>query len=112
VLRAHGEFQVLCALRHGPWGVAGLNQRIARVLCAAALIPASAGWYPGRPVLVTRNDYGLGLMNGDIGITLALPPAAEPGNGHCASPSLPATPARESNGSCRAACRRWKRRMR
>jgi len=78
VLRAHGEFQVLCALRHGPWGVAGLNQRIARGLCAAALIPASAGWYPGRPVLVTRNDYGLGLMNGDIGITLALPPAASP----------------------------------
>ncbi|HRE87219.1 MAG TPA: exodeoxyribonuclease V subunit alpha, partial [Accumulibacter sp.] len=30
VLRAHGEFQVLCALRRGPWGVAGLNQRIAR----------------------------------------------------------------------------------
>ncbi|MCQ1549298.1 MAG: exodeoxyribonuclease V subunit alpha [Candidatus Accumulibacter phosphatis] len=77
VLRAHGQFQVLCALRRGPWGVASLNQRIARVLCAAALIPASAGWYPGRPVLVTRNDYGLGLMNGDIGITLALPPAAD-----------------------------------
>ncbi|MEF8770709.1 exodeoxyribonuclease V subunit alpha [Candidatus Accumulibacter contiguus] len=77
VLRAHGEFQVLCALRRGPWGVAGLNQRIARVLCAAALIPASAGWYPGRPVLVTRNDYALGLMNGDIGITLALPHATD-----------------------------------
>jgi exodeoxyribonuclease V alpha subunit len=30
-------------------------------------------WYPGRPVLVTRNDYELGLMNGDIGITLELP---------------------------------------
>ena len=77
VLRAYGQFQVLCALRRGPWGVAGLNQRIARVLCAAALIPASAGWYPGRPVLVTRNDYALGLMNGDIGITLALPHAAD-----------------------------------
>jgi exodeoxyribonuclease V alpha subunit len=111
VLRAHGEFQVLCALRRGPWGVAGLNQRIARVLCAAALIPASAGWYPGRPVLVTRNDYGLGLMNGDIGITLALPPAAgQEMTLRVAFP--PATPARESNGSCRAACRRWKRRMR
>ncbi|MBS1214775.1 MAG: recD, partial [Proteobacteria bacterium] len=73
VLRAHGEFQVLCALRHGPWGVEGLNQRIARLLQKAELIPASEGWYCGRPVLVTRNDYGLGLMNGDIGITLALP---------------------------------------
>lgn len=73
VLHAHGRFQVLCALRRGPWGVAGLNQRIARVLREADLIPAGDGWYLGRPVLITRNDYGLGLMNGDIGITLALP---------------------------------------
>ncbi|MBL8367240.1 MAG: exodeoxyribonuclease V subunit alpha [Candidatus Accumulibacter sp.] len=73
VLRAHGEFQVLCALRRGPWGVAGLNQRIARALREVGLLPASDGWYLGRPVLITRNDYGLGLMNGDIGITLALP---------------------------------------
>ena len=78
VLHAHGEFQVLCALRRGPWGVAGLNQRIARVLRENGLIQASDGWYPGRPVLVTRNDYGLGLMNGDIGITLALPGASDP----------------------------------
>ncbi len=71
VLRAHSQFQVLCALRRGPWGVEGLNHRIARLLREADLIPASTGWYLGRPVLVTRNDYGLGLMNGDIGITLA-----------------------------------------
>ncbi|WP_295391532.1 exodeoxyribonuclease V subunit alpha [uncultured Thiodictyon sp.] len=73
VLKAHGKFQVLCALRRGPWGVEGLNQRIARLLQSAGLIPASSGWYLGRPVLVTRNDYGLGLMNGDIGITLERP---------------------------------------
>ncbi len=30
-------------------------------------------WYPNSPVLVTKNDYGLGLMNGDIGITLDMP---------------------------------------
>jgi len=30
-------------------------------------------WYSGRPVLVTRNDYNLGLMNGDIGICLQWP---------------------------------------
>jgi exodeoxyribonuclease V alpha subunit len=75
VLAAHGRFQVLCALRRGPFGVDGLNLRIARLLGEAGLIPATQGWYPGRPVLVTRNDYGLGLMNGDIGITLALPRA-------------------------------------
>lgn len=73
VLSAHAGFQVLSALRSGPWGVEGLNARIAAILHEAALIPATEGWYVGRPVLVTRNDYGLGLMNGDIGITLALP---------------------------------------
>lgn len=73
VLDAHAQFQVLCALRRGAWGVEGLNQRIAELLCAEGLIPAPQGWYLGRPVLVTRNDYGLNLMNGDIGITLALP---------------------------------------
>jgi exodeoxyribonuclease V alpha subunit len=77
VLRAHGQFQVLCALRRGPCGVAGLNQRIARVLREADLLPASDGWYLGRPLLITRNDYGLGLMNGDIGITLSLPGAGD-----------------------------------
>lgn len=73
VLAAHSEFQLLCALRRGPWGVEGLNASIAGWLHEASLIPGLDGWYAGRPVLVTRNDYGLGLMNGDIGITLALP---------------------------------------
>jgi len=73
VIAAHGQFQLLCALRRGPWGVEGLNRRIAGWLHEAGLIGAAEGWYAGRPVLVTRNDYGLALMNGDIGITLALP---------------------------------------
>jgi exodeoxyribonuclease V alpha subunit len=73
VLEAHTQFQVLCALRRGPWGVEGLNRRIAGFLQSAGLIGSGAGWYLGRPVLVTRNDYALGLMNGDMGITLALP---------------------------------------
>lgn len=72
VLEAFGQFQLLCALRRGPWGVEGLNQRIAEALCQAKLIGQSWGWYEGRPVLVTRNDYGLGLMNGDIGVALRL----------------------------------------
>jgi exodeoxyribonuclease V alpha subunit len=75
VLAAHGEFQLLCALRRGPWGVEGLNRRVARMLTDEQLLHANAEWYMGRPVLVTQNDYELGLMNGDIGITLALPAA-------------------------------------
>ncbi|KAA0012963.1 exodeoxyribonuclease V subunit alpha [Billgrantia pellis] len=80
VLTAHGHFQLLCALRKGAWGIQGLNPRIGRALRRAGWLKASdleleQGWFEGRPVLVTRNDYGLGLMNGDIGITLAVPEA-------------------------------------
>ncbi|MCE9663255.1 exodeoxyribonuclease V subunit alpha [Halomonas sp. M5N1S17] len=80
VLAAHGHFQLLCALRKGTWGIEGLNPRIGRALRRAGWLKASdleleQGWFEGRPVLVTRNDYGLGLMNGDIGITLAVPEA-------------------------------------
>jgi exodeoxyribonuclease V alpha subunit len=76
VLGAFDEFQLLCAVRKGPWGVEGLNQRITQTLFAAQLIESDQQWYEGRPVLMTRNDYGLGLMNGDIGIALRLPEGA------------------------------------
>jgi exodeoxyribonuclease V alpha subunit len=65
LLQALARFQVLCALREGPWGVQILNRAIAR-----ALGFANEGWYAGRPVMVTRNDYNLKLMNGDIGLCL------------------------------------------
>ena len=73
VLAAFGEFQLLCALRRGPWGVEALNDRIARYLVDQGLLARAEGWYAGRPVLITGNDYNLGLMNGDIGITFSLP---------------------------------------
>lgn len=70
VLHAFGRFQLLAALRKGRWGVEGLNEKTAQILCREGLIRTTEGWYPGRPVMVTRNDYGLGLMNGDVGIVL------------------------------------------
>ncbi|MBN7769942.1 exodeoxyribonuclease V subunit alpha [Marinobacter daepoensis] len=73
VIQAFNEFQILCALRKGPWGVEGLNQLIAQQLLAEKLIEKAEGWYAGRPVLITGNDYNLGLMNGDIGITFRVP---------------------------------------
>ncbi|AVU78005.1 exodeoxyribonuclease V subunit alpha [Pseudomonas rhizophila] len=81
VLSAFDEFQLLCAVRKGPWGVAGLNQRITAALLKAQLIDSDHQWYEGRPVLMTRNDYGLGLMNGDIGIALKLPEREGPDAG-------------------------------
>jgi len=76
VIAAHSQFQLLCSLRRGPAGVEGLTPRIEAQLVAAGHLPQDAGgahWYEGRPVLVTGNDYGLRLMNGDIGITLRVP---------------------------------------
>ncbi|TSE34551.1 exodeoxyribonuclease V subunit alpha [Tepidimonas charontis] len=98
VLQRHATFQVLCALRDGPWGVQGLNQRVLRALQRAGLLDArlssAHAWFAGRPVLVTRNAPALGLMNGDLGLVL---PYAPPGEGHSlrwrlafAAPELPA----------------------
>ncbi|KGT86417.1 exonuclease V subunit alpha [Erwinia typographi] len=74
VLEAFGHFQLLCALRAGPFGVAGLNERIEAALQKARLIRRAAGpagkWYVGRPVMIARNDGALGLFNGDIGIAM------------------------------------------
>lgn len=75
MLKLLGRFQVLCALRQGAFGVDALNQLIAGQLQAAGLLAHTVGWYAGRPVMVTRNDYALGLMNGDVGITLPDPTA-------------------------------------
>ena len=77
VLDAFDQFQLLCALRRGPWGVEGLNRLIAETLVKNKLIEQAWGWYEGRPVLVTRNDYSLGLMNGDIGVALKFPEAGD-----------------------------------
>ncbi|MGM1052400.1 MAG: exodeoxyribonuclease V subunit alpha [Pseudomonadota bacterium] len=101
VLTAHGQFQLLCALRRGPWGVEGLNERIRAALEKDGLIDTGDGrrlWYPGRPVLVTRNDYGLGLMNGDIGITLALLQPSGEGSAHRGPALRVAFPAGDGSG--------------
>jgi len=74
-LVAFDAFRVLCALRAGPAGVEGLNALVERALRAEGLFPDRV-WYPGRPVMVTRNDYGLGLFNGDVGMALPAGPGA------------------------------------
>ncbi|WP_052282077.1 exodeoxyribonuclease V subunit alpha [Kluyvera genomosp. 1] len=72
ILAAFGEYQLLCALREGPWGVAGLNTQFEQILTRhRQIVPQRhSRWYEGRPVMITRNDSALGLFNGDIGIAL------------------------------------------
>ncbi|WP_144113558.1 AAA family ATPase [Paraburkholderia sp. BCC1886] len=77
------RFRILCATRSGPRGVDQINAAMAAQVRRAAGVTLAVGaqWFAGRPVMVTRNDYALGLFNGDIGIAL-------PGAGAGASGSL------------------------
>jgi exodeoxyribonuclease V alpha subunit len=77
VLQSFESFRLLCAVREGEWGVTGLNAAIEQRLETARLIRRRGEWYVGRPVMVTRNDYGTGVFNGDIGLTLADPARPE-----------------------------------
>ena len=64
------EHRLLCAHRRGPYGVQHWNRQVERWLSEATGEPIWSAWYAGRPILVTANDYGLGLYNGDAGVTI------------------------------------------
>jgi exodeoxyribonuclease V alpha subunit len=73
-LAALGGFRLLCAHRRGPHGVTTWTAAVERWL--APEIDAAGGRvrdYPGRPLLVTANDYDLNLFNGDTGVLIAQP---------------------------------------
>jgi exodeoxyribonuclease V alpha subunit len=74
-LEAMKQVQILCAVNHGIRGVAACNRMAEALLISDPSRPkdASSEWYPGRPVLITRNDYETGLFNGDVGVTLEAP---------------------------------------
>jgi len=62
--------RVLTAMREGAWGSSAINAAFEQALRQRAGVPADQTWYPGRLLLVTRNDYGTELFNGDIGVVL------------------------------------------
>jgi exodeoxyribonuclease V alpha subunit len=70
VLRAFDRFRVLTAHREGERGAAGVNRLFEQRLFARRRIRPGTRWYPGRPVIITRNDYDLRLFNGDVGVAL------------------------------------------
>ncbi len=67
------EFRILCAVRHGPFGIENLNTIAEAVLAGAGLITPQRGPYRGQPVTITQNNYNLGLFNGDSGVILPDP---------------------------------------
>jgi exodeoxyribonuclease V alpha subunit len=70
------EHRLLCAHRDGPWGVGHWNRLVERALAEQTGLPIGGGWgqewYAGRPLLLTSNDYGLDLFNGDTGVVIAV----------------------------------------
>jgi exodeoxyribonuclease V alpha subunit len=64
------EHRLLCAHRRGRFGVRYWNRQVERWLAEDTGEPIWSAWYAGRPVLVTANDYGLGLYNGDAGVAV------------------------------------------
>ncbi|HUG83837.1 MAG TPA: exodeoxyribonuclease V subunit alpha [Euzebya sp.] len=68
-LQATLATKVLCAHRRGPDGVQVWNAAIEGWVHD---VPAyrRPEWYPGRPIMVTDNDYNLNVFNGDIGVVV------------------------------------------
>lgn len=75
VFAAFHRLRILCVHRKGMAGVEELNRRVEALL--RPLLPNAIGssreWYPGRAIMMRRNDYGLDLFNGDLGIVLPDP---------------------------------------
>jgi len=65
-----GRMRLLTALRDGPQGARGLNERIEALLAGTARAATGARYFHGRLLLITENSYRHRLFNGDIGICL------------------------------------------
>lgn len=66
-LAAVDRHRLICAHREGPYGVAHWNRQVEQWLAQAVGTDHWPQWYAGRPLLVTTNDYGLGVYNGETG---------------------------------------------
>ncbi len=69
LLTLFNQFQVLCAMRVGSFGVERINQQIEEHFQRTTIKDADNRWYVGRPIMITRNDNPMQLYNGDIGVT-------------------------------------------
>ena len=64
------EYQILCALRKGPFGVDMINSKAEKETKRSHSIANSKLWYDGRPIMMTKNNGVLKLKNGETGICI------------------------------------------
>jgi exodeoxyribonuclease V alpha subunit len=68
---ALGSFRLLCGHRRGPEGVATWMEHVETWLRSDVEgFATGSDWYVGRALIVTQNDYGLDLYNGDTGVVV------------------------------------------
>ncbi len=70
-------YRVLTASHQGAMGDVAINEVVAAHYGTQITSAMTRQWYHGRAVMVTKNNYELGLFNGDVGICI------EDGNGLC-----------------------------
>ena len=67
LMNVFDQYRILASTKHGDLGVKGINNFITNSIQQKFNL-GGAEWYLGRPVMITQNNYKLGLSNGDIGI--------------------------------------------
>jgi exodeoxyribonuclease V alpha subunit len=63
-----GNLRILCAVNEGEQGVYQMNARVEAYLAREKGIQPNDIFYEHRPIMITKNNYALGLYNGDVGI--------------------------------------------
>ena len=67
-LQKLNKIRFLVATRSGSLGLDSVNYLIESFLNSNDLIDTRSVYYVNRPVIINKNDYQLGLFNGDVGI--------------------------------------------
>ena len=71
LLKAFESVRLLAPRYQGPLGVHDLNAKIEQLMQKLGLLKRLRGaHYHGQPILILKNDYQLGLYNGDVGLCL------------------------------------------
>ena len=69
-LQKLNRVRFLCVTRENDLSVSQVNQQIQYLLSTKieGFKPKSEGFYHNQPIIITQNDYQLGIFNGDVGI--------------------------------------------
>ena len=70
LIKAFDQYRILTPIHFGVFGLAALNTAMQAIFLEQYPYVRHGDWYVGRPVMISNNDYQLGLSNGDIGLCL------------------------------------------